>query len=275
MLKHGLNTSNHGIFKTTLSGGNTPVQTPVVEAISHPPDPLTPPSMAMSVSDPSHHSNGSWTRVLHNQSLETDQALNDRLSSSTGIDTQVLSPTSPGQLTPTIFANNDRHWEVVVRPGNVIDVVWGVAGDASHAAAAVGSTAAKPRVRRMIVVKVAQGTQGTCFAVAVRTYGGTGISGLTDSLMEAHAILHVQDNTPVKLANEPRIDKRPIACRLASPARTIDAASRIDFSITRRVHCSWPVRLVAKVDRPSRPYFNTYYRQYLLDEKGVCDWQLE
>lgn len=116
-------------------------------------------------------------------------------------------------------------------PGRVFATVWGSAEGQANSKASDWSRyegGLYRTTRRMVVVR---SRHGSSQCLPVTTYAGKGLSknGLNDEDVNAHAIIHAEQQAPIYLTNEPRTRKRSIAVAVVQ-GQTLGKDSRVCFS---------------------------------------------
>lgn len=102
----------------------------------------------------------------------------------------------------------------------------------------------------------------------ISTYGGRGTSksGLSREAIRNHAIIHMSDTQPARLASETFMVKRPITVDPGSPDQKLDQMSRLNFGKIYTVEHNVKVMNVGKLSRGSMPFFVSYAQASLLGE---------
>lgn len=95
----------------------------------------------------------------------------------------------------------------------------------------------------------------------IKTYNGRGITkrGLSQEVIEAHAIIHMSTEQPARLQAENKLTKRPIAVDASSPRQKLDRLSRVNFSKVYTVEHYVKVMDVGVVAARSMPYLISYW----------------
>ena len=113
-------------------------------------------------------------------------------------------------------------------------------------------------VRRMVVVGRAR---GFCWAIPISTYNGRGLRkpGLSQTSIQAHAIIHMEGAPAQPLQNEPRSRKRPIEVRPEDRTQRLHPASRINFEKVHTVEMNVRVVKIGTVAERSLPFLHSYF----------------
>lgn len=84
-------------------------------------------------------------------------------------------------------------------------------------------------IRRMVVVRA---SHGFCVCIQINTYAGRGLSKFAKSNTDVqnHSIVYMDDTNPVYLQNEPRTLKNPIAVTKSQAEHRLDIASRLCYA---------------------------------------------
>ena len=117
------------------------------------------------------------------------------------------------------------------------------------------------KTRPMVVVSP---QSGFCHAVPVYSYGGKGLSksGLRDSNIKAHAVIHMEGTSANWLQGEPPSGKRPITVRpFPNNSFTFDRSSRINFERPSPVDYNTKIILIGTVTRECMAYLTGYWAE--------------
>lgn len=82
--------------------------------------------------------------------------------------------------------------------------------------------------------------------------------------VKAHAIIYSGRDAPDRLANEPRMDKAPVAVDCTEDQK-LHVASRINFARVTTVEHNVRVLKIGRIRPSSQDHFESYWRQELMD----------
>ena len=115
-------------------------------------------------------------------------------------------------------------------------------------------------VNRMVIVGRGR---GHCWAIPINTYQKQGLQkpGLSHTNIQAHAIIHMDNRTPMWLLGEPHSSKRPIKVHPEDPSKELHEASRLNFEKVHTVELNVRILKIGTVASESLPFLKDYFEQ--------------
>ena len=185
----------------------------------------------------------------------------DELSSTSSVTTRYPASLRGSYHRGWIFPEEAAAWSAAMQVGCILDVR-DSSGSHFEGKHSVPDDDARRRktIKRLVVVGIKD--DFVC-GVPVRTYRERGVTDLSDSQRNAHAILYAQGAASLPLSGEPGMDKRPLLAKMSSSVVSLKPSSRINFARTCVLGSSTVIYKIGKVDRLCIDQLREYWTEHL------------